>query len=320
MMRSPLTPAHSVARRRALAVSVASLAVGTAGVIPLTPAVAVGTDCGTATAIADGLCEVVFTSTPAQAWTPPTGTETLQALLVGSGGQGSDPYGGGGGEVRLVELNPEGAVTIQVGAPTTGASTEAANASSVSQLSTVEMAQPGAQGGSEGYVGGSSGNGNAGMGYSHGGGAGGAATERAPGAGVVVGDLALSSGNASLFAGDTRCLAGGGMGGAWSPEEDFTTPACGGGYVDIPTLTGFVPVAGSGGGGAGVRVLNQADSFAQGGAGGSVTLRFTVAGGGDELAVTGADSLPIVLAGIAALGLGALFVGSSRRRRITSRQ
>ena len=232
-------------------------------------------NCGAgATSISPTVCEAVFTTTGSTSWTPPANANTVEALLVGGGGNGHDWYVGGyageGGAVKVVSLSNTGSVSIVVGA--------AATASSVQQGSNpLESAMQGADGAtppngnyaSDSYSGGA------------GAGAGGDASGYNGGAGVTVNSLVTSG---SLFYGDNDCFGGGGgtigynyngMQPVGSQYEWFVgTASCGGGSAtQTNDVASFVaPTAGSGGGGSANYVTGASDN----GASGRVVIRFTL--------------------------------------------
>lgn len=323
----------------------------------------VGTGVGTAqaspscpagsTEVATGICEIRFTnaSTPTS-FTPPAGITFLEALLVGAGGTGGwdsngDVRGGGGGEVRVVSLGTTGDVTIVVGARGDCIEGQCSDstASSVTQASLTETAQPGALASS----GGASGAGYAGA-YG-GGGAGGAANGYNGGAGVIVQSLVAQ--RSSMFLDDTDCYGGGGaialhnhttsvthMGsgvcGGAHPASSFIWPT---GYLSFGALDGLVvPVtANSGGGGMTYSAQDypvpdpNPNYYPSGmssysfGANGLVALRFTWADSlpsptlpdGDTLAETGAEPIAgsAVAAGTVVLGSALVLLGAARARR-----
>ena len=232
-------------------------------------------NCGAgATSISPTVCEAVFTTTGSTSWTPPANANTVEALLVGGGGNGHDwvdwGYAGEGGAVKVVSLSNTGSVSIVVGA--------AATASSVQQGSNpLESAMQGADGAtppngnyaSDSYSGGA------------GAGAGGDASGYNGGAGVTVNSLVTSG---SLFYGDNDCFGGGGgtigynyngMQPVGSQYEWFVgTASCGGGSAtQTNDVASFVaPTAGSGGGGSANYVTGASDN----GASGRVVIRFTL--------------------------------------------
>lgn len=269
--------------------SAAAAALTTAGVSTL----ALGADAAHAAApqvtcdaggtlIASDICEVAFTATPGTAFVPTTQMGTLEALLVGAGGNAATPAApndsqyaaaGGGGQVKIIDATGAAdAIDVVVAAPGTlgritvdGAATSVQNGAAGSATSN---GSGGASGGGALGTSASSYSGGAG------GGAGGAASGIHGGAGVVVGDVASSG---SLFAGDTRCFGGGGavFDRNADPDELFGRPGCGAGSLTGIDAAGVVaPAANSGGGAAGTTVTG--DGVARAGAHGFVALRWRV--------------------------------------------
>jgi len=262
-------------------------------------------------------CEVVFTANGI--WAPPAGVSKVEALLVGASGAATDSYGGGGGDVRIVELSPSGVVTVVVGVG--GVGNVAGGASSVTQGALVESAAGGE--GAAQFNGGNSGNGNSGL--SGGGGAGGGPAPSSDGGPGIV----LSSLPSTLFATDTDCFGGGGAG--WAFEAD-TAATCGGGYstgfvqntpngpnawiANTGGISQFYPIANSGGGASPVVGFNTSTArytlSAADGVDGQVTLRFTLV----ALAATGSSESVsgVLLAGLLVLVGGGAIVASRRGR------
>lgn len=270
------------------------------------------------TLVSAGVCEVVFTSTPNSNWTPPAGITRLQALVVGGGGAGgyTNPnqvgLGGGGGDVKIVDLAATGDVTVVVGVGRQAVVQQAVGYvydSSVAQGGTTTTAVAGTSGtggkGGSSFTYSSTGDGGAGSG--------GASASGAGGAGLVVGDLPGAPG--SLFAGDPLCFGGGGA-------SQGSTSGCGGGNVQ-PITTGApiiqdLPRANSGGGGGGTYDADFGGIFLvlQNGADGIVVLRFS----GATLPDTGVADLSDMAwtaVGVLALGAGAVAFAArpSLRRR-----
>jgi LPXTG-motif cell wall-anchored protein len=302
-----------------------------ASLIPAGSAFAVD-GCGSdATLVDTGICEVTFTETPDSAWTPPAGISKLQALLVGAGGavgSGYNEYGGGGGEVVLVELATTGDVDITVGVGGKNSGNVAGTNSEVQQGVIDEFAAAGTNSGNGNTNGGNSGNGNLGINYGGGGGAGGDATIDAAGEGVVVSDIATGF---ELFASDERCFGGGGIAVSyWQDGADARfykeQASCGGenggtlispdyavqvsgtlwGYVgDIAELVQNTTLANTGNGGAKIQNLIEDGSD------GLVAIRYDVPAA--PLAATGFDTAGSVVAGAALVAGGAVI--ATRRRR-----
>lgn len=252
---------------------------------------------------------------------PPAGVSKVEALLVGASGAATDSYGGGGGDVRIVELTPSGVVTVVVGVG--GVGDVVGGTSSVTQGALVEGAAGGGGGSNTILQGGNSGNGNVGKGG--GAGAGGvSAPANDGGRGIVVSSLP-----STYFTTDSDCLGGGGaaVGGA--------TATCGGGYytalvgnthagegyvANTGSVNQVLPVANSGGGAAPVASFSTSVRSVlwdpANGVDGQVVLRFTMAG----LASTGAqESLSGgLIAGLLMLvGAGAVAVARRGRTRLS---
>jgi len=268
---------RSATLRTTTALAVATTAGVSTLLVGASPASAASEACGPndGTLIAPGVCELTFTA-GTSSFTAPADTTKLEALLVGAGGTatsvnsgwGYAVAGGGGGEVKVVDLSGEtGALTVTVPEPgTTGGVMHGAG------NDTVANGADGAAVGSPGspITGGASGNGNAGAAttvgsgaqYAGGAGAGASpATQADGGAGVAVGAIAPTG---SLFAGDTRCFGGGGA--VVISGVLVGTASCGGGVLDAPTANS--------GGGSGA---NDSTTSTFLGASGVVILRWTAA-------------------------------------------
>ncbi len=270
-------------------ISAAAAALTTAGVSTL----AFGADAAHAAApqitcdaggvlVAADICEVVFTSTPGTPVVPTTQMGTLEALLVGAGGNAGLPAepndsqyaaAGGGGQVLIIDATgAEETIDVIVPAPgSTGSLTVDGTVFTVANGSNGSASSNGS-GGSSG--GGSLGTSASSFAGGAGGGAGAAASGIHGGAGAVVGDIASSG---SLFAGDTRCFGGGGavLDRSAQPAELYGTPGCGGGRLTGNDAAGVVaPTANSGGGAAGT--IATGDGVARRGADGLVVLRWRV--------------------------------------------
>lgn len=301
-----------------------------AALLPAGSALAVD-GCGSdATLVDTGICEVTFTETPDSAWTPPAGITKLQALLVGAGGAiGNDnEYGGGGGEVVLVELATTGDVDVTVGLGGLHAGDVDGTDTVVAQGSTIETAAFGENSGRGDVDGGASGNGNDGAYYGGGGGAGGAASVGFAGEGVVVSDIASGF---DLFAEDDRCFGAGGVDVSyWQDGADARfykeQAGCAGqnggtltypddavqisetlwGYVgDIAEISEIATLPNTGNGGARIRLT------VEDGSDGLVAIRYDVPA--TPLASTGFDTAGSVVAGVALVAGGAVI--ATRRRR-----
>jgi LPXTG-motif cell wall-anchored protein len=262
-----------------------------------------------ATLIAGSVCEVVFTSSPSSAWTPPAGVTRVDALLVGAGGAGLYQYGGGGADVQIVTLATTGEVTITVGVGVDGDYTTDED-STVTQGSNTTTAAGGlAPESSSNTFGGSSGNGYESL-FTGGSGAGGSADDNDGGPGLVVSDIPDAAG--TLFGDDTSCYGGGGASYFNVNDLGSVAPGCGGGSTtDTTSTTGVAPVANSGGGGASWYEYNVG-WHGQKGADGKVVLRYPT----PTLPDTGAgDSTQGFIAGLGALlvGLGAVMFGRRRK-------
>lgn len=301
-----------------------------ASLIPAGSAFAVD-GCGSdATLVDTGICEVTFTETPDSAWTPPAGITELQALLVGAGGAvGNDgEYGGGGGEVVLVELATTGEVDITVGIGGTHAGDVDGTDTVVEQGSTTVTAAFGENSGRGDVDGGDSGNGNLGIYYGGGGGAGGDATEGAAGEGLVVSDISTGF---DLFASDDRCFGAGGIDTSyWQDGADVrfyqAQAGCNGdnggtftypndavqvsdslwGFVgDVAEIGEITTLPNTGNGGARIRLT------VEDGSDGLVAIRYDVPA--TPLASTGFETVGSIVAGVAMIAGGAVI--ATRRRR-----
>jgi LPXTG-motif cell wall-anchored protein len=299
-------------------------------------AYAAGDACTTSNAdaitVGDGVCEITYLSTPTDAFKVPAGVSALQALLVAGGGAGSQGYAGGGGEVKVVDLQTSGEVTITVAAQ--AGISEDGQDSSVAQGADTYTAKGGTANGV-------SGNGNeAGVGINSGaGGAGGAGGPDLPGdnglgdLGVNPADLPYYNGGpglvvkdiagATLFADDTDCFGGGGAGSAASSiDYDIVNAyngvaSCGAGStaIDIAadTVTPIEAVPNSGGGAG----ASTSDQTARQGASGRVVLRYTLAdttdtnGGVTTLANTGGSDATVPFL----FGAGMIVAGAFALRR-----
>lgn len=336
-MRAPTTSSHantSAFRRRPF--RSLGAAVGTAVVsgVLLAPALALPAFAAavcpagsTPISVGSAICEVVFSADGS--WTPPAGVTNVEALLVGAGGASDGQYGGGGGDVRIVELGTSGEVTVAVGVGGIG---QNGSASSVAQGSLSQSANGGVFGD---FFDGVSGNGEEG-GLS-GGGAGGAASGsdgEVGGIGLIVFEL-----ESTLFNNDEACLGGGGGGNFFTSGSQAT---CGGGfYSDLVLNTGTgpwnantgsvtqsLPVVGSGGGGGPLISFDTTASnsvFSPGaGANGQVVIRFTLAAAPVEaaaprqLAATGLTEAQSLLGGAGLLvAAGAGLFAYARRSRLS---
>ena len=324
-----------IAARRRTATTASLMAIIAGGALLLPAPSYATTSCPTGSVLVGaGVCEVVFLSTPDEAWTPPAGIESLQALLVGAGGVGNMEYGGGGGDVQLVELAVTGDVTVTVGESMSAGGTynSGVNDTVVAQGLSMFTA---AGGGSSSYGGGTSGSGIAATGDS-GAGAGATGASNIGGAGLVVN--AIDPATFDLFADDDRCFGGGGVGGNAGVAGDglwvnYNSASCGGGYLAIPegsidvngsqslleggTFDDFAyvaPEANSGGGSAGAWVSGTGWVDALPSAAGQVVLRFSYDGAGevDDLAATGVDAYAALAVRAGLIGLRA--VAATRRR------
>ncbi|TPW74264.1 InlB B-repeat-containing protein [Schumannella soli] len=245
-----------------------------------------GDACGPgATLLAPDTCEQVFTG-GTTTFTPSATATKLEALLVGGGGSGAaygngtgyGAAGGGGGEVKVVDVTTGAApITVNVGG--------SAQASSIVSGAFTSSAASGVAGvaGNEVATGGASGNGNAGAStpagsnYAAGAGAGGSpSVQQNGGAGLVVGDVAAVG---SLFAGDTRCVGGGGAVGTISGSI-VGTAACGGSAQTPGDATQLSAAVANSGGGGGATIGDAATSrfgTSSAGASGVVVLRWRLA-------------------------------------------
>jgi len=234
--------------------------------------------CGpTGDLVAAGICEQVFTdATTISAFTPPT-TTRLDALLVGAGGDaiaesGTNGYaaGGGGGEVKVVDLTGvTTAIDVEIGdaggtTSLSGGATETAVGGDTGGYDSTTNTATG--GDSQANTGASVTEAPGTFPAAGGAGNGGSATTRDGGAGVT----AATAGPGSLFAGDTRCFGGGGAAGV-PGSVGVAAAACGGGAPDAAGTGLIAPRANSGGGGGAV----PAD--ASDGATGIVIFRWTAA-------------------------------------------
>lgn len=263
------------------AVATAGLSTFIFGAAPAHAAPVTVCDAG-GTLISTDVCEVTFTSQTASTFVPTTQMGTLEALLVGAGGNAGTPAtpntsqyaaAGGGGQVRVVDFT--GTTTdMTVTVPRPGATGGIATPSATTTVANGSNGDA-----SSNYSGGSSGNSNTGTSASWltggaGGGAGGAAVGIDGGVGVTVSSIAPGG---SLFAGDPRCFGGGGavIDRNPSPATPFGVPGCGGGSVD--DLLGDVvtaPRANSGGGAGGSHSIN---TVSRAGSDGFVALRWRIA-------------------------------------------
>jgi LPXTG-motif cell wall-anchored protein len=274
--------------------------------------------------VGNSLCEVTFLTTPGGAFSVPAGVTALQALLVAGGGAGSQGYSGGGGEVKVVDLQTTGDVTISVAAQAGAA--EDGQDSSVTQGADTFTANGG-------QADGTSGNGNEGA-FAGGGAGGDAGPDLAGDNGI--GDLGVNSTDlpyynggaglvvkdidgATLFADETACYGGGGAGSGISSFGDDLLFAyngvatCGAGSTTIDiagdSFAAVAPVANSGGGAG----ASSNDSAARRGSSGRVVLRYTLP---DETALAntgGSDAtLPLIL------GIGTIAAGAFLRRRLSN--
>jgi LPXTG-motif cell wall-anchored protein len=280
-------------------------------------------------AVGSAICEVEFSG--AGTWTPPAGVSTVEALLVGAGGASDGFYGGGGGDVRIVELGTSGEVTVVVGVGGIG---QNGSASSVAQGSLSQSALGGVFGD---FFDGDSGNGEDG-GLS-GGGAGGAASGgldgEVGGIGLIVSEL-----ESTLFNNNEACLGGGGGGFFFTAESQAT---CGGGFfsdfvrntgtsppwnANTGSVTQSLPVVGSGGGGGPLISFDSTASnsvFSPGaGANGQVVIRFALAAAPVEaaaprqLAATGLTEAQSLLGAAGLLvAAGAGLFAYARRSRLS---
>lgn len=276
-----MTSAVRITSAALTAVATAGLSTVALGAAPAHAAPATVCDAG-GTLISTDVCEVAFTSRTAGTFVPTSQMGTLEALLVGAGGNAGTPgnpntaqyaAAGGGGQVRVVDLTGTTA-TMTVTVPRPGA------AGGIATPSTTTTVSNGFNGdASSNYAGGSSGNSNTGTSASSrtggaGGGAGGAAVGIDGGVGVTVSAIAPGG---SLFASDTRCFGGGGavVDRNTAPVTPFGVPGCGGGSVD--DLLGDIataPRANSGGGAGGSHAVY---TTSRAGADGFVALRWRIA-------------------------------------------
>ncbi len=295
--------------------------------IPAGSAFAAGGCAAGATLVAPGICEITFAETPGSAWTPPAGITKLQALLVGGGGAvgAYNEYGGGGGDVILVELNTNGSVAVEVGVGGLNAGNIASTDSSVEQGAISQVAVGGEN--SHYVSGGASGNGFEGAQDGSGAGAGGSAIGNGAGEGLIVNEIDSSF---DLFADDDRCFGGGGVdvnsfrdGG--NVVVEMQSESCGGengGGLSMPAsvvdsggwwsfvgadddlvMTAIVPNTGNGG-----SSLRGIHYIRQNGSDGVVVLRYDA-----TLAATGFESTGALALGFALFGIGVAL--ATRRRR-----
>lgn len=323
-MRTHTQP--SVFHRRApqlLASTGVAAMLGGAFLLGVSPAAIADGGCATgSTLVSTGVCEATFTSSGT--FTPPATATKLEALLVGAGGAANGIYGGGGGDVQIVELLSSGEVTVTVGEGGTlgGGGNGTGGASSVAQGVTTDSAEGGTAGEDGSTGGGTSGNGNEGSAQSGGGAGGNPPTDLTAGSGIVVSDL-----DSTLFSDVDDCFGGGGAGFWYGASTSLAS--CGGGYsTNVVDNTGpgprtpntgsadiFFAVANSGGGAGAVISF---DTVAQWtgtanvvGADGYVALRYTVS----ELPSTGVDaSVAGISAALLAVGAGALAFARRMRR------
>jgi LPXTG-motif cell wall-anchored protein len=297
------------------------------------------------TQVSSNACEIIFRGF--WHYVPPAGITKLDALIVGAGGRGYSPYfayGGGGGDVKLVHLNPSGTVNVTVGSggTTTDGVHHSETDSSVTQGTTTVTATGGLSGMST--SGGDSGNGNSGewnafdpspqapvVQVGGGGGAGGPAPHgdtAQGGPGLAVNQIAGAG--ASLFANDTRCFGGGGGAAVSAYISTYSTPwthvsstsVCGGGSVTAgqnpASHSATTPRANSGSGGANYYTYSSDDSpswtvniVSQPGADGVVILRFNTT---QSLPDTGTNTSGFLGLGASALLAGAAALILGRRR------
>lgn len=286
------------------------------------------------TAVSASICEVSFTTPGETMWQIPAGVTSIEALLVGAGGASDGQYGGGGGDVRIFELDPTGNVTVVVGAGGTFSSsgTGIGGASSVTQNTVAESAN-GGTGGTLQTWGGTSGSGleSTDIGGS---GAGAAASSENGGAGVTVSTL-----TSTMFTTVDDCFGGGGAGVVTGIDGPLNTSAtCGGGYLtdfesntpddnawqpNTGSVNQFSPTANSGGGASALISFNTTFRWIvqpQNGAAGQVVLRFTVqeqpADTSGQLANTGLGTNAFAWGAAALTGLmGAALAFTARRRQ-----
>ncbi len=322
-MRTHTQP--SVFHRRApqlLASTGVAAMLGGAFLLGVSPAAIADGGCATgSTLVSTGVCEATFTSSGT--FTPPATATKLEALLVGAGGAANGIYGGGGGDVQIVELLSSGEVTVTVGEGGTlgGGGNGTGGASSVAQGVTTDSAEGGTAGEDGSTGGGTSGNGNEGSAQSGGGAGGNPPTDLTAGSGIVVSDL-----DSTLFTDVDDCFGGGGAGFWYGASTSLAS--CGGGFsTNVVDNTGsgpyapntgsadiFLAIANSGGGAGTVISFDNVAPWAGAsnvtGADGYVALRYTVT----ELPKTGVDTS---IAGVSALllGFGATVMAFARRMR-----
>lgn len=274
------------------------------------------------TAVSASICEVSFTTPGETVWQVPAGVTSIEALLVGAGGASDGEYGGGGGDVRIVELDATGNVTVVVGAGGTYSldGNGTGGETSVTQNSVSETAGPGT--GKVADWGGTSGSALKSTGFG-GSGAGAAATSVNGGAGVTVNVLP-----SLLFSDVDDCFGGGGAGLKYisaNSTPSSTSATCGGGYftviADSLSVKEFDAVANSGGGAAPLGTTPAQWPWGEAdGAAGQVVLRFTVqeqpADTSRQLANTGSGTNAFAW-GVAALTglMGAALAFTARRRQ-----
>lgn len=258
---------HRVTKRAtALAATVAT--VGFSSLFMAAPAYAAPVSCDNgATLIAPNVCELKLTAVGTTTFIPQANMGQLEMLLVGGGAAGNFDnvgYGGGGGEVTLVDFSADTTTPIAV----------AVGAAEAASTATQGAAQPlQARPGDEE----SSGNGNTsdtGNPGTGGGGAGAPAVGANGGAGLTGAGAAAAAGmSASLFANDMNCYGGGGAYG--NVGGSVGTATCGGGTVTDDGVTSVLvaPAPNSGGGGS---VSPDAIPTITAGASGIVVVRWSV--------------------------------------------
>lgn len=254
----------STISKSALALLTGGTATGLVGATSLSTSASATSLCGGgATKIDATTCETTYHGT--SVWTPPAGVTSVQALLVGGGGDGAlgvngqnYGYGGGGGAVMVVDLLNSTPASINPGGSdqntvvTQGVSTYTANAGAAAAE----------------YSPATSGNGNSGDTNSSGGGGGGAgagSTSPDGGAGAIVSTIAPQG---SLFSNDTNCYGGGGAGA--DINTDFGVPGCGAGTVSAydGVAAASTPFSGAGGSASSANFVT--------GASGVVVIRYSL--------------------------------------------
>ncbi len=269
-------------------------AIATAGVSSIfmgaTPAFAATAACdGIGDVVGPGICELTFTSDGV--FTPTANMTKLEVLLVGAGasglGESSRGYGGGGGEVKIVDFSGTTTpLTMTVAATDV---TGATNGTGGSVDDSVNPATTVTNGGLPSFAaGGTSGSGqpaNTSGGptdASGGGGAGASPTVVEDGGpGIVVSAIAPAG---SLFSTDGKCYGGGGAAGV--PGTMGVAGCGGGGPADALGSAVIHPLANSGGGGGGVGAAAAADLYGSDGVivvrwnAGPITLGFVTNGHG----------------------------------------